>query len=94
MTGLRDKAISNIHLRKEMQQTLLRYILLTFFMIFVWGITGKGYFWPAWVIASFLISLIAKIIKSRLWIDLNGLSEVEIKQEITRLDSRKKSDGI
>ena len=57
--GNNDNGFSRFH-KEEQKNLIVRYTGTSIFMIFIWFVSGGGYFWPAWVIASFAISLLAR----------------------------------
>jgi 2TM domain len=38
-------------------RTVLWYGILSLFLIGVWALSGRGYFWPAWPILGFMLLL-------------------------------------
>ena len=52
--------------KDEQRDLAKRYIGTSALMIFIWFVSGGGYFWPAWVIASFAISILAREANKRL----------------------------
>ena len=52
--------------KEEQKNLATRYIGTSALMIIIWYVSGRGYFWPAWVIASFMISILAREANKRL----------------------------
>lgn len=44
--------------RRDFSSHVVAYVVVNAFLIFVWAITGAGYFWPAWVLAGWGIGLV------------------------------------
>ena len=44
--------------RREFGSHLVVYAVVNGFLVFIWAITGAGYFWPAWVLGSWGIGLV------------------------------------
>jgi 2TM domain len=44
--------------RREFGAHLVAYVVVNAALVFVWWVTGAGYFWPAWVIGSWGIGLV------------------------------------
>ena len=96
MHDLRDIAIANLKHSKETKKTCIKYGYTTLLMIVIWSVTGMGYFWPAWVITAFAISLLVREKQYRLRIQLkrsNTLNETEIENEINRIRSQEEKNS-
>jgi hypothetical protein len=44
--------------RRDFVSHLIAYAVVNGFVVFVWAITGAGYFWPAWLIGLWGIGLV------------------------------------
>lgn len=44
--------------RRDFGSHLVAYLVVNSFLVFIWAITGAGYFWPAWVLAGWGIGLV------------------------------------
>jgi len=53
----RQQARKRLQSKRDFGSNLAAYIVVNAFLIAVWAMTGGGYFWPAWVIASWGIGI-------------------------------------
>ena len=44
--------------RRDFSSHLVAYVVVNCFLVFVWALTGSGYFWPAWVIGGWGMGLV------------------------------------
>ncbi|HET9444080.1 MAG TPA: 2TM domain-containing protein [Acidimicrobiales bacterium] len=44
--------------RRDFGSHLVVYVVVNAFLVFVWALTGAGYFWPAWVLGCWGIGLV------------------------------------
>ena len=96
MNNLRDLAIANIRHKKETKKTFIKYGYTTLLMIIIWLVTGMGYFWPAWVIAAFAISLLVRERQHQLRLQSKRsqtLNENEIEIEIDRIKRQEEKNS-
>ncbi len=56
--GARQQAIQRLHQRRGFVNYIIGAIVVSLFMVVIWAFTGRGYFWPMWVMGGFLIGLI------------------------------------
>ncbi len=54
---LRDQAISRLKRKRAFWQVLVSYVVVNAFLVGVWFFTGRGYFWPGWVLLGWGIAL-------------------------------------
>lgn len=48
----RRLARRQIHRRRRIAQSIVSWVVLSAFVVAVWALGGRGYFWPGWVIAG------------------------------------------
>src|SRR4051794_33512034 len=46
----RDAAIRRLKAKKGLQADLVSYVVINLFLVGVWAVTSRGYFWPIWII--------------------------------------------
>lgn len=54
----RHQAIQRLHQRRSFLNYVIGAIVVSILMVVIWALTGRGYFWPAWVMAGFLVGLV------------------------------------
>ena len=54
----RDRARRRLQERRDFWSHIVVFVVVNSFLIGVWAVTGAGYFWPIWVIASWGIGLV------------------------------------
>jgi len=52
------EARKRVTVRRDFSSHLVAYIVVNGFLIFVWAVTGGGYFWPAWILGGWGIGLV------------------------------------
>ena len=53
-----QEARKRVTARREFGSHLVAYVVINSFLVFVWALTGAGYFWPAWILAGWGIGLV------------------------------------
>ena len=54
---LRKLAIKAIKRKRDFWAHVVAYCIVNAFLVLVWYLTGRGYFWPGWVLAGWGIGL-------------------------------------
>ena len=54
----RASAIERLKAKRAFVQDLVAYVVVNLALVFVWAITGGGYFWPAWVMAAWGVGVL------------------------------------
>lgn len=49
---LREEAWKRIKARRKMVADLISYVVINAFLVVMWALTGRGYFWPGWVLGG------------------------------------------
>ena len=81
---LRDQAIKKLKKRRDFFAHLLVYTLVNGFIVVIWAVTSKGFFWPIFPIVGWGIGVIMNA-----WDVWRGdFSERDIAREMNRLQSR------
>ncbi len=77
----RTAARKRIEKRRGLQGGFVAYIVINAFLVGVWALTGRGYFWPAWIIAGWGVGMLLG-----LWDYLRGpLTEADIDRELQQM---------
>jgi len=78
----RDQARKRIENRRNLQGGVIAYFVINAFLVGVWAWTGRGYFWPAWIMAGWGVGMVLGI-----WAYLRGpVTEADIDRELGRLN--------
>lgn len=54
----RQQAIQRLHQRRGFLNYVIGAVVISLFMVVIWALSGRGYFWPVWVMGGFAIGLI------------------------------------
>ena len=54
----RDEARKRVQAKRDFTPHLVSFLVVNAFLIGVWALTGRGYFWPAWVLGGWGIGLV------------------------------------
>lgn len=54
----RQQAIARIHQRRGFLNYVIGAVVISLFMVVIWFVSGRGGFWPIWVMLGFVIGLI------------------------------------
>ena len=77
----RAEARSVWQARRRIVADAVSYVVINAFLVFVWLITGAGYFWPGWVMAGWGI-LLALHVWDVFW--RRPITEADIDEEVNR----------
>lgn len=77
----RAEARKRLEARRKIVADAVSYVVINAFLVFVWLITGGGYFWPGWVMAGWGI-LLALHAWDVFW--RRPITEAEIDEEVSR----------
>lgn len=53
-----DRAKTRVEKKRKYRADLVAYVVINAFLIVVWAITGRGYFWPGWVLGVWGVFLL------------------------------------
>ncbi|GAA1990215.1 2TM domain-containing protein [Catenulispora subtropica] len=53
-----DRAKTRVEKKRKYRADLVAYVVINAFLIVVWAITGRGYFWPGWVLGAWGVFLL------------------------------------
>ena len=51
----RQQAIQRLHQRRGFINYIIGAVVISLFMVLIWALSGRGYFWPVWVMGGFLL---------------------------------------
>lgn len=54
---LRARAAKSLKRKQEFRQHLVSYVIVNGFLVALWAITSRGYFWPVWPMLGWGIGL-------------------------------------
>ena len=54
----RQEAIKRLKDKRAFGQNVVAYVVVNAFLVGIWAIGDRGYFWPAWVMAGWGIGLV------------------------------------
>ena len=79
---LRQMAIKRLKKKKDFVAHLVSYVIINAFLVAIWYfVSGRGYFWPGWVLLGWGIGLLFNV-----W-DVYGrrdITEADIQREMDR----------
>lgn len=53
-----ERAKTRVEKKRKYRADLMGYVVINAFLIVVWAITGRGYFWPGWVLGVWGVFLL------------------------------------
>lgn len=54
----RHAAVQRLQQRRGFTNFVIGAIIISVLMVVIWFLTGRGYFWPGWVMAGFAVGLV------------------------------------
>ncbi len=77
----REAAIRRLKAKRGFVQNLGVYVIVNAFLVVIWAVSGRGYFWPIWVMAGWGIAVAfhAWAIYGR-----SGITEADVQREMQR----------
>jgi hypothetical protein len=82
----RTEARKRIEKRRNLAGGLIAYVVLNAGLIAIWATTGRGYFWPGWVLTLWGVGLLLG------WFDSlrRPVSDADIEAEVRKIESRRR----
>ena len=77
----RAQARKRLQDRRKIVSDVVAYVVINAFLVFVWLMSGGGYFWPGWVMAGWGILLVLHVWEV-FW--RRPITEAEVDQEVSR----------
>jgi len=77
----REAAIGRLQAKRGFQGNLISFVAVSVLLIVIWALSGRGYFWPIWVIAFWGLGLAmhAWTVYGR-----GGITEADIQREMNK----------
>jgi len=82
--GRREQAIRTIKRKRGLVSHVVSFIVVNIIMIVIWYATGRGYFWPGWVILATGVGLVFDV-WSTYSRSPSEMSEEDIRREMDKL---------
>ncbi len=79
---LRQRATDRLKKKRDLVGHVVAYVIVNLFLTLIWFFTGRGYYWPIWVLLGWGIGLAFNI-----W-DVYGrrdISDADIDREVERM---------
>lgn len=54
----RDRALKRLERQSKLRADMVAYVVINAFLVGVWAVTDRGYFWPGWVLAGWGVLLL------------------------------------
>jgi hypothetical protein len=80
----REQAIRNIKRKRGLVSHVLSFIVVNIIMVVIWYATGRGYFWPEWVLLATGIGLVFDVFGTYRR-SPSEISEEDIRREMGKL---------
>lgn len=77
----RAEARQRLEKKRGWQSGFVAYVVVNAFLVGIWFLTGRGYFWPAWVLGGWGLGMVLSY-----W-DIfvrRGITEADIEKELGR----------
>lgn len=88
---LRQRALKSLKAKQEFRAHLTSYVVVNAFLVALWAVTGRGYFWPIWPILGWGIGLTFHALSLR-W-DASRPTQAQIDAEAARIRDRDNQAG-
>ncbi len=89
---LRDRALKRLKAKAEFRQNLTSYVVVNGFLVAIWAMTGRGYFWPIWPILGWGVGIVFHALSLR-W-DEGGPTVAQVEAQAERLRARDQRLGV
>ena len=53
----REAAVKRVKAKRDFKTHAVAYVLVNTMFVLIWALSGRGYFWPIWIIAGWGIGL-------------------------------------
>jgi hypothetical protein len=78
----RRSALKRIEARRKLGADMIAYVVINGFLVLVWAVTGRGYFWPVWVMGGWGVGLLLAAWNTY---GRRPVSEADIQAEVRKL---------
>lgn len=76
----RDLARKQIQKRRNLQGGVVAYVVINAFLVGVWALSGRGNFWPGWVLGGWGVAMMLGM-----WDYYRGpITEADVDEEMQR----------
>ncbi len=89
---LRQRALKRLKATAEFRQHLTSYVVVNGFLVAIWTMTGRGYFWPIWPILGWGVGIVFHALSLR-WDD-GGPTAAQVEAQAERLRARDQRLGV
>lgn len=78
----RTAALKRLSERRDFGSNIVAYVVVNLALVAIWYFTGKGYFWPAWILGCWGIGL--ALHAWTIW-GRRPITEEDVRREMTHL---------
>ncbi len=82
---LRAEAKRRVEAKRSFSAHLTSYLVVNAFLVMIWAVTGRGYFWPIWVLGGWGIGLVMHYWEAFM---RRPVTEADVDAEVRRLQGR------
>jgi hypothetical protein len=79
-----DDARRRVQHKRDFRAGLVAYVVVNAFFVVIWLLTGRGYFWPGWVLAAWAVGILLDAYNT--WVR-RPVSEADVERELRRTRS-------
>ena len=58
MSAEREKARQRLEKKNKFRGDVAAYVVINAFLVVIWAVSGRGYFWPGWVMGGWGVFLL------------------------------------
>lgn len=81
---IRAAALKRLNDRRDFASNVVAYFVVNLALVVVWFFTGRGYFWPAWILGCWGMGLLLHA--WAIW-GRKPITEDDVRREMTRVQS-------
>ncbi len=82
---LRTEAKRRVEAKRSFSSHFTSYVVVNAFLVLIWAVTGRGYFWPVWVLGGWGIGLVMNYWEAFV---RRPVTEADVDDELRRLQGR------
>lgn len=56
--SVREQARQRVEARRNLLTNFVAYLVVNAFLVGVWALSGRGYFWPVWIIGGWGVGIV------------------------------------
>jgi hypothetical protein len=91
---LRERARKQLKAKAEFRQHLTSFVVVNGFLVALWAITGRGYFWPVWPILGWGVGLTFHALSLGWNDDSPSTAQIEAQAERLRLRDERRGRAL